>query len=135
MQDGTTPSDDAATPLDLDLNPEVRLWMYGECPVQAEGAIGGEPFYFRSRGNRWSLEVGTRDGDGEPAFRYEEPYGDEPYVAGWIWHHEALALLARGFAVYHQWGRIGRTDRLAATRAAKDSNACHSDESSVTTDP
>jgi hypothetical protein len=31
----------------------------GACPVQAEGFIDGFPFYFRSRGETWSLSIST----------------------------------------------------------------------------
>ena len=30
----------------------------GKCPVQAEGLINGEPFYFRSRWKRWQFAIG-----------------------------------------------------------------------------
>ena len=30
----------------------------GNCPVQAEGTIDGRPFYFRARGQSWSMGIG-----------------------------------------------------------------------------
>lgn len=35
----------------------------GKCPVQAEGTINGREFYFRSRGEHWSLAVAGNSGD------------------------------------------------------------------------
>lgn len=29
----------------------------GQCPVQAEGTIDGHGFYFRARGESWSIQV------------------------------------------------------------------------------
>jgi hypothetical protein len=79
--------------------------LYGNCPVQADGFIDGEPFYFRARGEHWSIEIGpgnthlvveagdaarhnkSKDGSHEterdahdrvaalPVWRYEEEYG------------------------------------------------------------
>ena len=28
------------------------------CPVQCAGTVNGQPFYFRARGERWTLGVG-----------------------------------------------------------------------------
>jgi hypothetical protein len=35
----------------------------GACPVQAEGTINGHPFYFRYRGDEWSLTIAPKNGD------------------------------------------------------------------------
>lgn len=53
----------------------------GNCPVQAEGTIAGEPFYFRARGNNWSFMIGTFE---RPQFLLRKEYGSEPYDAGWM---------------------------------------------------
>ncbi len=74
----------------------------GNCPVQAEGRIGGVPFYFRARGRRWSMSIGGDDVVGEPEWYYEEPYGDTEFAAGWMPQHEALAMMAKAFRLYSE---------------------------------
>lgn len=38
---------------------EIKIdYIGGVCPIQAEGTINGEPFYFRSRHQHWSLCIG-----------------------------------------------------------------------------
>lgn len=82
--------------------------IYGQCPVQAEGTIDGAPFYFRARGERWRIEIGPGNTalivaapashratvEASPVWRYEQPYGDEPFAAGWMEHDEARAFIA-----------------------------------------
>ena len=60
----------------------------GNCPVQAEGHINDQPFYFRARGKRWSVGVGG-DVIGEPDWYYEEEYPGGPFAAGWMSEAEA----------------------------------------------
>lgn len=74
-------------------------WLGGNCPVQAEGTIDGQKFYFRARGSKWSFSVG-----GEliwsPDWRYEEPYGDGPYAAGWMSEEAARAFIDKAVGIY-----------------------------------
>lgn len=73
----------------------------GNCPVQAEGKIGGKTnFYFRARGERWSMSIGGRDVVGNPAWYYEEPYGKWP-EAGWMPIEEAKTFIDK--AVHKYW--------------------------------
>jgi hypothetical protein len=75
-------------------------WLGGNCPLQAEGSINGELFYFRARGNHWRVGIGD-DPVGNPVWSYEEPYGDELFAAGWMDEDEALEFIhkaARFFA-------------------------------------
>lgn len=74
----------------------------GNCPVQAEGTADGEPFYFRARGERWSMEIGGALGD--PAWSYTQRYGTEKYAAGWMSEEEATAFI-------HEAVRRWREDR------------------------
>lgn len=75
-----------------DKQPEVTIRnLYGFCPVQAEGTIDGEEFYFRARGEKWSIVVGGDLMD-NPEFRYEEPYGVWP-EAGWMELEKARELI------------------------------------------
>lgn len=72
----------------------------GNCPVQAEGTIDGQEFYFRARGMRWSLSVGGRDVVGAPDWYYEEPYGDREFAAGWMTEEEARAFLDKAIGLW-----------------------------------
>jgi len=65
----------------------------GNCPVQAEGVVDGEPFYFRARWEHWRLEIGNPSLD--PEWSYQERYGDSPYAAGWMNEDEARAFIAQ----------------------------------------
>lgn len=73
----------------------------GVCPVQIEGEIGGEPFYFRSRGSRWRVWIGEgADVLADRALFAESEYRpegtsdeDAKYIAGWMPENEALDIL------------------------------------------
>jgi hypothetical protein len=69
---------------------EIR-YLGGNCPVQGEGTINGKKFYFRARGEHWSLGVGA-DPVGEPEWYHEKPYGVWP-DAGWMPLDEAEDFL------------------------------------------
>lgn len=71
----------------------------GNCPVQAEGTIAGQPFYFRARGEHWSVGVGA-DPIGKPDWHYEEVYPGGPYAAGWMSLDEARAFIGKAAALY-----------------------------------
>ena len=69
--------------------------IYGQCPVQAEGYIAGKPFYFRARGDKWSIYIGIdKDLLGNPEYKYTESYGAWP-DAGWITEEEAKEFINR----------------------------------------
>ena len=76
--------------------PEITTTLIGgNCPVQAEGTINGHEFYFRARGDSWSLSVGGPDVVGHPVWYYEQPYGEWP-DAGWMSVDEARAFILKG---------------------------------------
>jgi hypothetical protein len=77
-------------------------WMDGNCPVQAEGRVDGKPFYFRARGQQWSIEVYPGPGDLRAEWRYEEPWGEAPYDAGWMPQDTAREMIATAVAIYRQ---------------------------------
>jgi hypothetical protein len=98
-------------------DPEIIIESLGGlCPVQANGTIDGEPFYFRSRHEHWQLEIGPgnthlvveamgqdlRDDEKAdavrrlPVWRHCERYSDEEYAAGYISDAEARAFIAKG---------------------------------------
>jgi hypothetical protein len=70
----------------------------GNCPVQGYGTIDGVPFYFRARGEHWSMSIGGPDpvdiacGYADGWYK-EEELGDEPYAAGWMEEAEARRLI------------------------------------------
>lgn len=65
----------------------------GNCPVQIEGTVDGQPFYFRARGAAWECWIGG-EGDWftDRAWSVERPYGSWP-EAGWMPLHEAIGFL------------------------------------------
>lgn len=89
--------------------PDIQIeWLGGNCPVQAEGAINGLPFYFRARGCRWTMEIAASaqtplqylyDGDGENWF-HEEKWGEGPYDAGWMPEDTAREMIVKAAALW-----------------------------------
>lgn len=78
-------------------DPAIEIDMLGgNCPVQGEGTIGSEPWYFRARGQSWTLGIG-----GEPVCNprvlFDGEYGDTPYSAGWMPQYVALEIIADCF--------------------------------------
>lgn len=73
-------------------------YLGGNCPVQAEGTIDGQPFYFRARGDSWSLGIGG-DPVGAPAWERDEVYGVWP-DAGWMSEQEAMAFIEAAAMVW-----------------------------------
>ena len=84
--------------------------MCGRCPAEAEGRIDGEPFYFRARGQRWSLSIGGDNLIGKPQGYFEEPRGAAPFALGWIEECKALQLIAARAACYRE-SRLGAAAR------------------------
>ena len=75
-------------------------YIAGNCPVQSEGKVDGKDFYFRARGEQWSMSIGGDDVIGSPEWYYEEQYGDTTYEAGWMPQHDALHFMAKAFKMY-----------------------------------
>ena len=63
------------------------------CPVQYEGTISGVPFYFRARGNSWSIGVG--EDPLEVSMGYKKGWGTDGdyFNSGWMDHDEAEKLI------------------------------------------
>ena len=72
----------------------------GTRPAQGEGTVEGSPFYFRARGNRWSMSIGGTDVVGSPDWYYEEDYGDTPFAAGWMDEGAALCCIGKAIAMW-----------------------------------
>ena len=66
----------------------------GNCPVQVEGTIDNVPFYFRARGEHWSMGIGS-DPICTPDFYKYEKYGAGSFEAGWMEESVALEFVAQ----------------------------------------
>ncbi|MBY3433418.1 hypothetical protein HFN89_04590 [Rhizobium laguerreae] len=84
----------------VDLMDGVHIdWLWGYCPVQAEGTVDGQKFYFRARGIRWRIGVGG-DAVTNPAWGYGESYGSGPFAAGWMPEEKARDFIAKAVNLY-----------------------------------
>lgn len=72
----------------------------GLCPVQAEGTIGGKPFYFRARHQQWSLSIGGADVIMEPEWHTSQPWGNGPFDAGYMPVEDAAAIIEHQATIY-----------------------------------
>jgi hypothetical protein len=83
-------------------------------PVQAEGDVGGRPFYFRARHDEWSFAVAERAGvDPATVGPEAEAAGDGYYVEGrrgQPWEHRTSFLAAE---------QVGELIRRCVRRYAK----------------
>lgn len=84
-------------------------WIGGNCPVRAEGTINGKPFYFRARGDHWSLGIGGADPCEDAEWEHYAWYGSWP-DAGWMTAQEAEAFLRAAAARYAEGLPGGRLD-------------------------
>jgi hypothetical protein len=66
----------------------------GACPLQIEGTIDGEPYYFRARGEHWSMGIGG-DTVVEPLWSMSGPWGDGPFAAGYMPEHIGQAIVEK----------------------------------------
>jgi hypothetical protein len=81
--------------------PAIEITMLGgNCPVQAEGTVDGFPFYFRARGEHWSMNIGDVDPVCDPIWSHVEPYGTEKFDAGWMNEDEARSFIDRAAAMF-----------------------------------
>jgi hypothetical protein len=87
-------------------DPPIRITSVdGNCPVQAEGFVGKKPFYFRARGDRWSLSIGDHPID-NPEWKFGDQYGDGPYDAGWMPVYEVLQKIGEAIGRYAEDGHV-----------------------------
>lgn len=116
---------DSAEPVDLNervegdvsLGPDICLYTYGgACPFQAEGHFSHAeidwPFYFRSRGEHWSLDVAEPGFEpcGESIWTYIERYSEEPYAAGYLSDEEARRFIREAALRFCRWQEEQRPD-------------------------
>lgn len=91
-------------------SPSGQGWhcrLGGACPVQGDGECDGVPFYFRARGERWSIEFGLGDGPdgelvGETVFECNGTFGPWP-KAGWMSAKHATSLIKASIAKFRIW--------------------------------
>lgn len=67
----------------------------GNCPLQIEGTIDGAPFYFRARGQHWTMGIGGDDVVMFPDWVVRQRWGDGPFAAGWMPEHIGQAIVEK----------------------------------------
>ena len=81
---------------------DVQGKIYGQAPVQAEGSVFGQAFYFRARSGAWTFVIAPPlesvwdcFGPGESAglFRSDKGWG---YRSGDAWGHDNVSASAMG---------------------------------------
>jgi hypothetical protein len=77
-------------------------FLGGNCPVQGEGFVDGKEFYFRARGERWSMSIGGTDVVMNPEWYYEQDFGEAPFDAGWMEEAEARGFIDQAVALYRE---------------------------------
>lgn len=89
----------------------------GMAPVQAEGLVDGNPFYFRARHETWSFTVSEPNTDPIDAFvvddhilyHREEPYGDHEFAASYMPTIEAIGAIEDSIRLFREGGSHERT--------------------------
>jgi hypothetical protein len=77
----------------------------GHCPVQIEGTIDTYPFYFRARGEKWTAYIADKPNGiafCDTSWTYSEPYGNEPFAAGWMDLDDAQKLLYKALSLWYE---------------------------------
>ena len=100
-------------------NPYKLEMPCGWCPVQIEGnLLSGEYYYFRGRGNKWSIELYENEGDffartylQKRLFQYSEKFG-ETFEAGWMLKREAIKFATLGIDKYYETKLFNAKDGL-----------------------
>ena len=77
---------------------DAEFEVYGNCPVQGFGAVGGRDLYFRARHSNWSFDVADHAGN-LPSDGYHDSDGfyreGKYHNAGWMPLEEAVAIIER----------------------------------------
>lgn len=89
----------------------------GQCPVQAEGQIGDAYWYFRARGDSWSItvhnDIERAYGDATGALYYhDESYGVWP-EAGYMPAGDAVTFIVRELINWRDSQRAGTVKGLS----------------------
>ena len=85
--------------LGRDVDGAVIRRPYGNTPVQSDGVVDGQDFYFRSRGDLWQMHIGGDDIFWSPTWFYQEECGTWP-EAGMISTDQAHDFIEKAFALY-----------------------------------
>ncbi|WP_025596100.1 hypothetical protein [Agrobacterium tumefaciens] len=118
--------DDRDAPFDLQrlhLKPETRESLermenfrldelFGSCPVQAEGQVDAQYFYFRARGSHWRFEVGGNSSGAKGAVWWWEEYwpNSTGSDAGYMIDEDAVSCILKSVERYRTEDR-GRFER------------------------
>lgn len=101
----------------------AELTMFGgNCPVQAEGKVDGNYFYFRARGDEWQFHVARTNEEifSKPIFYKEQEFGTG-FDASWMDAETALDFITESIAEY----------RAKAIEARQGGDECSVHESAV----
>lgn len=82
--------------------PEIGLYgylTYGACPVQYEGRICDQWFYFRARHDHWSIGIGNSLDEAVSGDVWE--HGQGYTDASWMPHAKAATYIHQAVTVYH----------------------------------
>ncbi len=74
-------------------------YLGGNCPVQSEGMFDEYEFYFRARGQHWSIEL-IDPNTLKTVFEMRVEYGEGGFSAGWMPHDEAFMIIV---SQYFKW--------------------------------
>jgi len=86
--------------------PDVNLNIGGNCPVQAEGQIEDDNYYFRARHDNWRFEI--YDGNDESVIIYSKD-GNFP-ISSWMPIDDALKIIGQEIHLY--WKKQGAYRRI-----------------------
>lgn len=87
------------------------------CPVQAEGDVDGDKFYFRARWDSWTFSIPSNPADdavevsigAAEGYHYKQDYGvKESWSAGWMELDEAEAFIRQAADEYRAWKQRAR---------------------------
>lgn len=111
------------------LPPGPRMFQIGgNCPVQAEGDWGGREIYFRARGDRWTLGVGS-DSSAAGLFGISG-WMPRPFAAELVrLHLWSWSWLERGIEEDGPQGKLCRSLRRLEPEAARSALAAGADPS------
>ncbi|MGO6727269.1 hypothetical protein ACCS45_03980 [Rhizobium ruizarguesonis] len=81
--------------------------LAGYCPVQAQGEVDGQYFYFRARGSYWRFEFGGNEtGTQGPKWWHEEYWpGESGFDAGYLSDEDAVACVLKSVDLYRTTDR------------------------------
>ncbi|WP_313200631.1 hypothetical protein [Rhizobium sp.] len=84
--------------------------LAGYCPVQAEGEVDGQFFYFRARGSHWRIDIGGNEtGTKGPKWWHAEEWpGDTGFEAGYLSDEDAIGCILKSVSIF----RTGDRDRF-----------------------